>query len=72
VTATCRYCRATLPRHVSMATHYATCSVLAICLVPDSPFPNHPRVSETERASRVDQQRETELARARRQVKSHN
>ena len=56
VTATCRYCRATLPRHVSMATHYATCAVLANCLGPASPFPGRSvtpappqvRVSEVE------------------------
>ena len=67
-TATCRYCHATLPQHVSMAAHYATCTVLANCLAPAAPFPSQGRISEAEKASRADQQHEITRARARRKA----
>ena len=71
VTATCQYCHATLPRHVSLATHYATCTVLAYCLGPESPFPGRSEISEAEKASRADEQHEIILARARRKAEKH-
>ena len=71
VTATCQYCHATLPHHVSLATHYATCPVLAYCLGPKSPFPGPDRISEAEKASRADEQHEIILARARLKAKKH-
>jgi hypothetical protein len=80
VTATCQYCHATLPHHVSLATHYATCPVLDYCLGPKSPFPGPDRISEAEtpapitgagEASRADEQHEIILARARLKAKKH-
>ena len=74
VTVTCQYCHATLPRHVSRATHYATCTVLDYCLGPESPFPGRRRISAAEtpapitgagEASRTDKQHKIILARAR-------
>ena len=67
-TARCPYCHATLPRHISLATHYTTCTVLAYCLGPASPFPGRDRLSEAEKASRADEQRVLGLARARRKA----
>jgi hypothetical protein len=72
VAATCQYCHATLPRHVSLATYYATCSVLAYCLRPASPSPDRSQISEAEKASRADEQHEIVLARARRKAEKHN
>ena len=71
MTATCRYCHATLPRHVSLATHYATCPVLANCLGPETPFPGHYRISEAEKASRANEQHEIVLVRARVKAEKH-
>ncbi len=81
VTATCQYCHVTLPRHVSLATHYASCTVLAYCLGPASPFPGRYRISAAEtpapvtgagEASRADEQHEIVLARARRKAEKHD
>ncbi len=78
MTASCQYCHAPLPRHVSLAAHYTTCIVLAYCLGPASPLPGRSRLSEAEtpapstgagEASRADEQREIALARARRKAK---
>jgi hypothetical protein len=69
MTARCQYCHATLPRHVSLATHYITCTVLAYCLGPASPFPGRVRLSQAEKASRADEQRAIALARARLKAK---
>jgi hypothetical protein len=71
VTATCQYCHVTLPRHVSLATHYATCTVLAYCLGPESPFPGRSGMSEAGEVSRADEQHEIVLARARLKAKKH-
>jgi hypothetical protein len=71
MTATCQYCHATLPRHVSLAKHYATCTVLDYCLGPKSPFPGHSRISEAEKASRANEQHGVVLARARLKAQKH-
>ena len=60
---TCRYCHAALPHRMSLGLHYGTCTVLATCLEPASPFRVQPRSREGARASRADQQRG--IARAR-------
>ena len=71
VTATCQYCHATLPYAVSLAEHYATCTVLDYCLGPKSPFPGHPRLSAAEKASRANEHHGILLARARLKASKH-
>ena len=71
VTATCQFCHTKLPRHVSLATHYATCTVLDYCLGPESPFPDRYRISAAEKASRADEQHKIVLARARLKAEKH-
>ncbi len=71
VTVTCQYCHAMLPRHVSLATHYATCTVPDYCLGPASPFLGRYRISEVEKASIADEHHEIVLARARLKAEKH-
>jgi hypothetical protein len=80
VIATCQFCHAKLPRHVSLATHYATCTVLDYGLGPASPFPERYRISAAEtpapitgagEASRADEQHKMVLARARLKAEKH-
>ena len=73
LSATCRYCHNPLPHHVSMAAHYATCTVLANSLSPTLPFPNPFRANKGEKASGAEgQKKEGSGGRARTRAKKHH